>query len=568
MSFNIVVGVLFLFLCYLNGLSGSALFPRNPARSNELSEIVATSNGPVQGEILITVEKNISYASFNGIPYAKAPVGNLRFQAPVAVDNWKEVLDAAGQRQGCPQFGTEYIGDEDCLFLNVYTPQTKFDRDVIGLRPVMVWIHGGLFTMGSANSSLFGPDFLLEEDVVVVYVNYRLGALGFLSLNHPNAVGNAGLRDQLLALEWVQKNINKFGGDPDQVTIFGQGSGAVSVELLTLSPKSAGLYRQSIAMSGAPLNDWTISSMDKAVSNAHLLGSALNLTDFTSEDQFLDRLRRVPAQDIVTATQKIVNMRNMKTPFDGLFKPVIEDEEVSENPIVSGDLYSKYGLGEFHDRPHLMGFVNAEAAGLFPSTAGQFPGITDENAGEILDKLMEEVKSMKRPPKHLLDFFKRYEKIRSGGEVETKEKQKLINMAVQIASDFFYVSGIELVQIRRAMLTAPIYYYRNSFSLGGPEHTINGIKLDGVGHNDDLAQIFWMPSVNKNTIAVNSTSWTQRQIMVRLWTNFAKYGTPTLTGVADPLLSFKWPFSFVEKEYLELSENITMKYDLPPLTIF
>ncbi|XP_015118277.1 juvenile hormone esterase [Diachasma alloeum] len=567
MSCNVVVGVLFLFLCYSN-INGSPGYPPSPVRFANRTGIVYTTKGPVRGEILTTVEKNISYASFNGIPFAKPPVGNLRFQAPVEADSWTEALETVGQRKGCPQFDTEYIGDEDCLFINVYTPQTEFNSHHNGTRPVMVWIHGGLFTVGSANSSLFGPDFLLEEDVVVVYIKYRLGALGFLSLNHPNATGNAGLKDQILGLKWVQENMGKFGGDPDQVTIFGYGSGAVSVELLTLSEQSKGLYHRSISMSGSPFNDWVISSTDEAMSNAYLLGSALNLNDSQPEDEFLKALSRAPAQDIVMATQKIFNMKNKSkgTPFDGLFKPVVEDELVSKDAVLSGNLYAKYGRGEFHDLPHLIGFVDAEVAGLFPPTLRYLPGVTDENAGELLDKLVTKVKSMKRPPAHLLSFFKDYEKMRSEGATETEEKEDLINKAVQITSDFFYVSGITTTQWWRAGMTAPIYYYRNSFKDGGLEHTIDGIKLHDVGHNDDLAQIFWMPSLNAETIGNSSSISLRRKRMVRMWTNFAKCGYPTRIDMTDPFLQVKWLPSFVGRNYLEIGENITMKYDLPKLS--
>lgn len=138
-----------------------------------------------------------------------------------------------------------FIGDEDCLNLNVYTP--KIDFSVINnknnLLPVMVWIYGGAFKNGYTNMTYYGPDFLIENHVVVVAMNYRLGVLGFLSLNLPNATGNAGLKDQLLALKWVQRNIKAFGGDPNSVTIFGQSAGAISVDFHILSDQSKGNYQ-------------------------------------------------------------------------------------------------------------------------------------------------------------------------------------------------------------------------------------------------------------------------------------------------------------------------------------
>lgn len=169
----------------------------------------------------------------------------------------------------------------------------------------MVWIHYGAFISGSIDSKFYGPDFLIEKDVVVVAMNYRLGALGFLSLNHANCTGNAGLKDQLLALKWVQKNIKNFGGDPRKVTIFGESSGAVSVQLHKLSGASKGLFRASIAMSGSPLNSWGFSSSREAESGAFSLGRKLGINT-VDKDVLLEELYHKTFQDIVSATNWLI----------------------------------------------------------------------------------------------------------------------------------------------------------------------------------------------------------------------------------------------------------------------
>jgi carboxylesterase type B len=138
-------------------------------------------------------------------------------------------------------FGT-LVGSEDCLFLNVYTQQLPLDT-INTLKPVMVWIHGGGFSTGSSKSDLYGPEFLLTEDIVLVTINYRLGIFGFLSFEDASleVPGNAGLKDMVMALKWVQKNISKFSGDPNNVTVFGESAGGMSVHYLVLSPLAAGI---------------------------------------------------------------------------------------------------------------------------------------------------------------------------------------------------------------------------------------------------------------------------------------------------------------------------------------
>lgn len=139
----------------------------------------------------------------------------------------------------------------------------------------MFWIHGGGFQFGSGNSFLYGPDYLIDEGVVLVTINYRLGALGFLSADVPEAPGNAGLKDQVLALKWVKDNIKEFGGNPDKVTIFGQSAGAASVHYLMLSPMAKGLFHGAIAQSGVALNPWAFTENTK--NRAFKLGSVLGL---------------------------------------------------------------------------------------------------------------------------------------------------------------------------------------------------------------------------------------------------------------------------------------------------
>jgi para-nitrobenzyl esterase len=208
---------------------------------------VNTKKGPVTGIQTDTLRK------FLGIPYAAPPVGNLRWKAPRPHASWKKTgpLDATDFGNHCPQpdspFGTA-SEEEDCLYLNVFAPIPPTDTTV--RYPVMVWIHGGSLYLGQSDD--YDPTRLVEQGVVVVTFNYRLGRLGFLShwaLGKPH--GNYGLLDQQFALKWVKKNIGRFGGKPKNVTIFGESAGALSVLSQLASPKAKGLFRKAIVESGA-----------------------------------------------------------------------------------------------------------------------------------------------------------------------------------------------------------------------------------------------------------------------------------------------------------------------------
>lgn len=190
---------------------------------NEL--VINTEGGQVRGTEERAGLLGDRYFSWKGIPYAAPPTGNLRFRAPIPNSGWTGIRDAAEHGDNCPSGGwlADKTGNEDCLFLNVYS------TSIIARRPVMVWIHGGSFTGGNGDTSFYGPDHLISEDVVIVTINYRVGVLGFLSTGDRHAPGNYGLKDMQLALRWVQNNILNFGGDPDNVTVFGESAGGVAV---------------------------------------------------------------------------------------------------------------------------------------------------------------------------------------------------------------------------------------------------------------------------------------------------------------------------------------------------
>src|SRR5215471_8072331 len=226
-------------------VSASTLGGQTAARAS--GPVVGTTNGPVRGLANGTVNE------FLGIPYAAPPVGALRWQPPQPAASWSGVRDATQFAPHCPQLATPFgqaSTSEDCLYLNVFTPEHKQAGSHF---PVMVWIHGGALVTGESND--YDPTALAAEGVTVVTINYRLGALGFLA--HPALAdasgqsGDYGLMDQQAALRWVQRNIAAFGGNPHNVTIFGESAGGLSTLSQVASPQAKGLFERAIVESGS-----------------------------------------------------------------------------------------------------------------------------------------------------------------------------------------------------------------------------------------------------------------------------------------------------------------------------
>lgn len=215
------------------------------------SSVLEISDGRIQGTVQETRRGQPFYA-FKKIPYAEPPVGERRFASPIAKQPWSEILDCRSYGPMCMQnINTWDIPrpvNEDCLFVNVFTKNLPLTANS-ELKPVIVFIHGGAFEFGSPLQN--GPEYLMERDVVLVTLQYRLGAFGFLALETAEVSGNAGLKDQTLAFQWIQNNIRHFGGNPNKVTMTGFSAGGMSATGHMVSPMSEGLFHNLIAVSGA-----------------------------------------------------------------------------------------------------------------------------------------------------------------------------------------------------------------------------------------------------------------------------------------------------------------------------
>ncbi|KAK7016405.1 Carboxylesterase 5A, partial [Halocaridina rubra] len=291
-----------------------------PSLDDEAVEVVL-----IQGTILGRKERakrgKSYFYSFKGIPYGEPPVGNLRFMDPIPAAPWNGTRDGTKDPQRCPQLQFYItVGEEDCLYLNVYTPMASE-----GNLPVMVWIHGGSFVTGGADE--YPPLPFMSKNIVLVTIQYRLGTLGFLSTEDSIMPGNLGLKDQTLALQWVNKNIQALGGDPNKITIFGQGAGAASVHLHVISPKARGLFQRAIMQSGSALNQAVIRTDHKEV--AMTVGKEYNCSagdgELFNSTLLLQCLQTLPLKHIVAVPSlftMIVSLPRVMTPrVDGDFLP-------------------------------------------------------------------------------------------------------------------------------------------------------------------------------------------------------------------------------------------------------
>lgn len=295
-----------------------------------------TKLGPVGGRRIQVLGTTIE--EYRGIPYAEPPVGELRFKPPVPAQAWDGTLDASSRRTGCPQrrardgaglMGGDLEYGEDCLHLNIWTAEGHRKR------PVLVWIHGGGFNYGSASYDNYtGSVIAAKTGLVVASLNYRLGVLGFLNADTPEAPGNVGLLDQNLALKWIRKNIRNFGGDPTRITLIGESAGAMSVHAHLLSPMSRGLFRRAITMSGAmgtpDFSDPVHRSVSKGDAVAAIVGCrSADVTLDSQPDSVIACLRNKSADELVVASSEAVPGKVFA------FLPTYHDQFLPKVPAVA-----------------------------------------------------------------------------------------------------------------------------------------------------------------------------------------------------------------------------------------
>lgn len=440
--------------------------------------------------------------AFRGIPYAAPPLGALRWQSPQDVVPWRGIRDATVY--GAPCFGapmpvpglrklTKNQG-EDCLTLNVWTAaQTQQER-----RPVMVWIHGGGFVFGG--STFFGTegDRLAAKGVLVVSMNYRLGVFGFLAHPHldreGNVSGNFGLQDQIKALQWVRDNISLFGGDPGNVTLFGESAGSHAVALLMASPLAHGLFHKAIGESGAfwDTEHGSISTKAEAQARGRALTAKLGV-------HTMEELRKVPAERL----NRTFSWNFLLDPATTTFGPSIDGLVLTESPA------SVFERGEQPDIP-LLGGWNADEHAFFTSRAlphrspAAFVAAARQQFGEA----------------RLADFLKAYP---ANTKQAAKRSAELLIGDLSISEQTW-----EWLGTHRKTAKSNVFVYNYRYSSSYSPRPVHGAELAFVFGSIDQS---FVPS----KALADSGDKALASLMMSYWVNFARSGDPN-----DPNLP-NWP---------------------------
>ncbi|CAK1555094.1 unnamed protein product [Leptosia nina] len=509
---------------------------------------VVTNYGMLEGEKLKTITDDSYYYSFKGVPYAAPPIGKLRFMEPQPLSPWQGVKKAIQHGPVCPQHdiftGEKNLGSEDCLYLNVYTP----DIEPTAPLPVMVFIHGGGLKSGSGNDDFFGPDFLVNHGVVLVTINYRLEVFGFLCLDTKEVPGNAGFKDQVAALKWVKQNISNFGGDHNNVTVFGESAGGLSTTLHVLSPLSKGLFQRAIVMSGSPFCDWAQSFEPRR--RAFVLGKQLGL-ETDDPNELVEFLQSVPVEKLIDVNPCILSCEPGKTFIKMFhFTTVIEKNlghaaflpDEPENILKSGNINEVDVIIGYTSEELIIGLLDKDLPSKY------------RNSDEML------------VPKRIL-YNATASKILQASDLIKKHYLKSKESTARTRELVRFWSQVVMIYPIQKLLTllaetgkCKTFFYkfscvtdRNVYGALGKEYGIQG-----ASHLDDLLYIFQANCLN---VPVNKESQSYKMItqFCSLFTNFAKYGHPTPSSWG----STTWPeYDTKSKAYLDIDEKLTVGNNL------
>jgi para-nitrobenzyl esterase len=468
--------------------------PVSKAGSDPSSLVVSVRQGLLRG---IAID---SVCAWKAIPYAQAPLGDLRFRAPQPPVAWTGVRDASKPGLICPQNRrTAKIGGtqgEDCLLLNVWSPAADGKK-----RPVMVWIHGGGFLVGSANAPMYdGANLAKNGDVVVVNINYRLGALGFLYLDELKGKqsgfdDNLGIRDQIAALQWVKENIAAFGGDPDAVTIFGESAGGISVLTLMSMPSARGLFKRAIVESAPP------ESLLKPQVATALTQRFLKIMHISPDS--LSQLKAASTDSLVSAMYRLIaELMNEPTTVK-LLSPTVDGSLIPLDPMAAIQAGKAAGID-------LMIGTNKDEATLL---ALKKVGLTPRNAEQLQPYLANIAPG---PRQNLVAKYKNYPNRNGVMEMTT--------------DGVFTMPSIRLCEMQSAFASTYMYHF---------EWYSGAMKLVRLKacHGAELPFVFG--TLNKSPgkyFALGSRKkydWALSRRIQQSWVNFARYGNPDPSGQSD-----------------------------------
>ncbi|MGY4709270.1 carboxylesterase/lipase family protein [Mycolicibacterium sp. CBM1] len=462
--------------------------------------VVETGYGPLRGVDDGRVK------TWKGIRYAAAPVGDLRWRAPAPPQPWTDVLDATEFGPVSPQprspipMGLGTRTDEDCLFLNIWAPSTAPDTSkdpdtskTAGLKPVMVWVHGGAYIFGSGSQPLYDGTVLADEsDVVVVTINYRLGALGFLDFSAAGFDTNVALRDVLAALRWVRENIAGFGGDPDRVTLFGESAGAGIVTTLLAVPEAAGLFSRAIAQSSPATS---VYDRSRAAAVAELFLERLGMT--------AQEAHRAPVQVLVDAAAQVFDHVPSATPGRLAFAPTVDGELVPDYPVTLAR------AGKTHPVPLLIG-TNKDEAALFRFMRSPLMPIAPKTIRAMFDEIANDQPGLQLPSEQQI------------GSVYPARRARVRSLGM--ASDVgFRMPTVWFVEGHSAV--APVFLYR--FDWATPVFKL--IRL-GAAHATELIYVWGNLISGSRDVTfklggLKTGEAVSRRMRTR-WANFAADATP------------------------------------------
>ncbi|KAJ3667200.1 hypothetical protein Zmor_002600 [Zophobas morio] len=523
---------------------------------SQQSVIVELPHGKIQGKQSLTFN-NKTFYSFVKVPYASPPVGELRFKAPVPPKAWEGNLDATSNRVVCHQIDQDLpLESEDCLYLNIYTPQLPTTNLVEAL-PVLFYIHGGGFIVGTCLESTCGPDFLIEYDVVVVTINYRLGAFGFLSTQDEIIPGNNGLKDQHLGIKWTHDNIKLFGGDPNRITIVGQSAGAASVAYQFLNKKSEGLFWGAISQSGSFLSPWSLQR--KARKIAFQTAAFINETFKTSNDsqELYEFLLSVSADELDKAAfqvNQLENLENRQINQGFFYAPVLESEH--EDAFITRKMYGDLKSGNFVKVPIMIGITSEESAedAADLNVLKSNMRVYDENLSWLVpDDLNIEDEEKKLMVGALIRGF----------YTNSKFEENLAAGIRYFSDNSFTRSVIKHAQLQSKF--TDVYFYQFSYDGIIGNISIEFEANDKVTHSEDLRymwRIVFGDYDNTNVEQFPEFDVLTHRRMLTLWTNFAKTLNPSPNN-NELLQNIRWPTvsSGRPKEfwYLDINKDLTIR---------
>nr|AHJ81348.1 carboxylesterase [Locusta migratoria] len=510
------------FVCLL--WAASAFGEDEPRPAN--APVVQIEQGKVVGTTMVS-RKGKQFYAYLGIPYARPPVGKLRFQVPRKPDDWEGVLQATQEGNRCPQLSypeRKYEGKEDCLYVNVYAPLVNKNDGADTWRvkrDVIVVIHGGGFQFGSGDIANFCPDHLMDHELVLVTFNYRLGPLGFLSTGDTVVPGNYGLKDQAMLLRWLRRNIGFFGGNPKSVTLLGIHAGGASAHYHMFTQLSFRKFARSVSLSGTALSPWAHVSTAEARRRAYRLGELVECPRDQLQDAqgLLQCLSKKKAKFLVRQAAKVLEGYGRPAwPFVPVTEPFL-GRNISFVPKALSEMVESLGYRKLPDQPPWLigttsheGLQQARAILDSPELTSQL----NEDPGKYLPKYLgmvieggeERVAAIGR---RIWDFYMQ------GAALDESTAGRLVDMI----GDYQTLYGVtRSIELHTNLTETPMFVYKFAWKSKDSKDT-------GVPRGSDVRLLFPGRSNDGSTTTYSEDEYKQVDRLVQFIVNFARESDPT-----------------------------------------